>query len=54
MDLIKLGNNLSHSMRNRNNRKYQVFVFHHDEKLIEDLLHLTGQNSINRKYKNEK
>jgi len=41
MDLIKMGNNLSHSMRNRNNRKYQVFVFYEDEKLIHDMLYLT-------------
>lgn len=53
MDLIKLGNNLSHSMRNRNNQKYQVFVFYEDEKLIEDMLYLTEKYRMNRRNENE-
>ncbi len=48
MDLIKLGNNLSHSMRNRKNQKYQVFVFYEDEKLIEDMLYLAEKYRMNR------
>ncbi|MFT7830057.1 hypothetical protein [Priestia megaterium] len=50
MDLIRLGNNLSHSMRNRNNRRYQVFVFYEDDKLIEDMLYLAERYRMERKY----
>ncbi|WP_349346489.1 hypothetical protein [Priestia megaterium] len=51
-DLIKLGNTLSHSMRNKNNRRYQVFVFYEDDKLIEDMLYLAERYRMNRKYNN--
>lgn len=52
-DLIKLGNILSHSMRNKNNRKYQVYVFYEDDKLIQDLIYLTERYKMNRKYNNK-
>ena len=52
-DLIKLGNILSHSMRNKNNRKYQVYVFYEDDKLIQDLIYLTERYKMNRKYNKE-
>jgi hypothetical protein len=48
MDLIRLGNNFSHSMRNRDRPQYQVFVFHDDDKLIEDMLYLAKKYRINR------
>jgi len=50
MDLIKLGNNFSHSMRNTHNPKYQVFVFFEDKKLIEDMLYLAEKYRMERKY----
>jgi len=54
MDLIKMGNDLHHTMKNRNNPKYQVFVFHDNEKLIQDLLYITERNRINKRYENRK
>lgn len=53
IDLIKLGNNLSHTMRNRDKPQYQVFVFHHDEKLIRDLLYITERDRMNKRYNNK-
>lgn len=54
MDLIKLGNTLSHSMRNRDRPQFQVFVFYEDDKLIEDMLYLAERYRMERKYnKNE-
>ncbi|WP_394547564.1 hypothetical protein [Priestia aryabhattai] len=49
-DLIKLGNTLSHTMRNRERPQFQVFVFYEDEKLIEDMLYLAEHYRMNRKY----
>lgn len=54
MDLIKMGNDLHHTMINRNNRKYQVYVFRHDDKLIEDMLYINRMNRINKRYENGK
>jgi len=54
IDLIKLGNNLSHTMRNRSNPRYQVFTFYEDEKLIRDLLYITERDRINKKYNSDK
>lgn len=42
INLIKLGHNLSHTMRNRNNPKYQVFVLHDTPELREDMARLTN------------
>jgi len=50
IDLIKLGNNLHHTMRNRNKPQYQVFAFVEDEKLIRDLLYITERDRINKRY----
>ncbi|HDR6309439.1 TPA: hypothetical protein QCU60_001260 [Bacillus cereus] len=44
MDLVRAGHDLHHTMRNRENSKYQVFVFEDTPKLIEDLLKLTKEN----------
>ncbi|MFD6442389.1 hypothetical protein ACFWDG_21980 [Peribacillus sp. NPDC060186] len=41
MALIRAGHDLHHTMRNKNNSKYQVFVFPHTDELIKDLLELT-------------
>ncbi|MCK2020792.1 hypothetical protein [Peribacillus frigoritolerans] len=40
IELIR-GHDLHHTMRNRENPKYQVFVFPHTDELIKDLLELT-------------
>lgn len=50
MDLIKLGHNLSHSMRNRDKPQFQVFVFYEDDKLIEDILYLAERYRMERKH----
>ncbi|WP_406654478.1 hypothetical protein [Bacillus cereus] len=44
MDLIRAGHDLHHTMRNRENSKYQVFVFKDTLKLFENLLKLTKEN----------
>ncbi|HDR7261397.1 TPA: hypothetical protein QCX12_005155 [Bacillus paranthracis] len=41
IELIKLGHDLHHTMCNRDNPKFQVYVFRHDEKLIRDLVEAT-------------
>lgn len=38
IELIKMGHDLHHTMRNRNNPKYQVFVFEETPELIRDML----------------
>lgn len=45
MDLIRLGHNFHHSMRNRNNEKYQVYVFEETPELIRDLLYINERNN---------
>jgi len=47
-ELVKRGNNFSHSMRNRKNQKYQVYVFIHTPKLIADLIDITTSESQDR------
>lgn len=42
VELIKLGNNLLHSERNKNNPKYQIFYFEHTRKLERDIANLTN------------
>ncbi|MDQ0999768.1 hypothetical protein QFZ28_000168 [Neobacillus niacini] len=37
IELIKMGNDLHHTMRNRENPKYQVFVLIHTDKLDRDI-----------------
>lgn len=43
--LVKRGNRFSHSMRNGENRKYQIYIFFQDDKLIEDLIDITTNES---------
>ncbi|MEX3746498.1 hypothetical protein [Lysinibacillus xylanilyticus] len=45
IELIKRGHNLSHTMRNKYNPKYQVWVFSEAPEFIEDLLRLTAKKS---------
>lgn len=37
IELIKMGNDLEYTSRNRNDPRWQVFFFEHTEKLNEDL-----------------
>jgi len=46
IELVKLGNDFHHSMRNRNNPKYQVYVMVDTPKLRQDLVMLSGQRYI--------
>ncbi|AMM93849.1 hypothetical protein UP17_16330 [Peribacillus simplex] len=41
MALVRAGHDIQHTMTNRNNKKYQIFVFEHTDELIKDLLELT-------------
>ena len=43
MDLVRKGHDIEHTMRNRENPKYQVFVFKDTPQLIRDLLELTNR-----------
>lgn len=45
MELIKRGHNFLHSMRNRDNGKYQVYVFEETPELIRDMLDIE-ENSV--------
>ncbi|KKC56434.1 hypothetical protein OA45_00070 [Bacillus sp. UMTAT18] len=38
IELIKCGHSLHHTMRNRSNSKYQVYVFEETPELIRDML----------------
>lgn len=46
MDLIRLDNNFLHSMRNREKKDHQVWVFEDTEKLITDLIWLTTKDNV--------
>ncbi|MCM2532810.1 hypothetical protein NDK43_10940 [Neobacillus pocheonensis] len=46
VELVKLGNDFHHSMRNRYNPKYQVYVMGDTPKLRRDLVQLSGQTYI--------
>lgn len=50
MDLIRMGHDLQHTMRNRDNSKYQVFVFMDTPELIRDLLKLTSAKTLEPAY----
>lgn len=46
IELIKRGHDLDHTMRNRDNSKYQVFVFTFSDELVKDLLAITKQQRM--------
>lgn len=50
VELVKRDNNFIHSMRNRKNKSYQIYVFEETPKLIEDLLELTAGESQDHKH----
>lgn len=43
MELIKLGHDFHHSMRNRNNDRYQVYVFIDTLEIRKDMARLSGK-----------
>lgn len=43
MQLIRMGHDLHHTMRNKFNPKYQVFVFEDTPELIADMIRLTAE-----------
>lgn len=46
MQLIRAGHDLHHTMRNRSNEKYQVYVFVQTPELIKDLLKINKASRI--------
>lgn len=46
VELVKLGHDFHHSMRNKDNPKYQVYVMVDTPKLRKDLAQLSGQTYI--------
>lgn len=48
MDLIRLGHDLHHTMRNRNNSKYQVYVMVETPEMIRDMLYILERGKANK------
>lgn len=46
MELVRKGNDIEHTMRNRNNLKYQVYVFVDTPKLRKDIAELNGKEYV--------
>jgi hypothetical protein len=46
VELVKLGNDFHHSMRNKYNPKYQVYVMVDTPKLRRDMAELSGRTFI--------
>ncbi|HHK5547675.1 TPA: hypothetical protein ACQUHN_004149 [Bacillus thuringiensis] len=44
VELIKMGHDLHHTMRNRENEKYQVFTFVETPELIRDMIEINKRN----------
>lgn len=45
IELIKLGHNLDHTMRNKRNPRFQVFTFIETPEFVADLIELTTNKS---------
>jgi len=54
MDLIRAGHNLLYSTRNRNNPKYQCFMFEATEELDKDLAKLSHRQYDETMYSDKK
>lgn len=52
MDLIRMGHDLNHTMRNRNNPKYQVYVMVETPEMIRDMLYILERDRMNKRYNN--
>lgn len=50
MDLCRLGHDIEHSMRNKRDKRFQVYVFKETPELIRDMLYLTQRNQINKRH----
>lgn len=46
MALIRMGHDLQHTMRNKNDPRWQVYVFADTPELVRDLITLTGHRNI--------
>lgn len=44
IELIKMNHMLHHTMRNRSNEKYQIYVFVETPELIRDMLEINKRN----------
>ncbi|USL02185.1 hypothetical protein LIS83_25545 [Bacillus anthracis] len=44
IELIQLGHDLNHTMRNRSNEKYQIYVFVETPELIRDMIEINKRN----------
>ena len=53
MELIKREHNFLHSMRNRDNGKYQVYVFEETPELIRDMLEIEKNNVPRHRHENQ-
>lgn len=49
MELIRMGNDLQYTSRNRNDQRWQVYFFEHTEKLNQDLAILQERLEKERK-----
>lgn len=48
INLIRMGHDLHHTMRNKDNPKYQVYVMVETPEMINDLLRINKQTRINQ------
>lgn len=48
VQLVKLGHELDHTERNRNNPKHQIYFFPDSEQIEKDLAMLTGKEYVKR------
>ncbi|PFD84354.1 hypothetical protein CN275_26545 [Bacillus anthracis] len=54
IELIKMGHDLHHTMRNRSNPQYQVYVFEETPELIRDMLAIVEWQERLHQERNEK
>ncbi|MCC2444230.1 hypothetical protein OCB02_08750 [Bacillus cereus] len=54
IELIKMGHDLHHTMRNRNNPKYQVYVLVETPELIKDMIAIVERDERLYQERNKK
>jgi hypothetical protein len=54
VELVRLDHNFLYSTRNRENEKYQVYVFELTDRLIRDIVKLNGKDYTEEEYDHEK
>ncbi|MDN4492878.1 hypothetical protein [Ureibacillus aquaedulcis] len=52
IELVRLGHDLHHTERNKNNRKLQVYFFEDSEQLERDIAKLTGHEYVEKAHEN--